>query len=216
MESESEGQPKWYCTMSSGVAGRSGQNGQFQAWWEKSGKTSLPQNQQGDSCPWCCPSQKAWLQKEPETTVMACGSMSGGNFFRWNAQGVKWTPNSGPVAVTCGLSKHLWANGWFHPSESQRWESFCDQQVEVPWWARKTPADGCDHCHLPLSFQPCPRIHFVSKVTGPLQILPDQACLMTELLALWSNVKKAETLPAWKYTHAAWPRRSRVRKPLLL
>ena len=73
---------KWYCTASSGAAGRSDQNGQFQVWWETSGKPSLcHNNQQSDSCPWCCPPKKAWLQKEPETTAMACGNMSGNNFF---------------------------------------------------------------------------------------------------------------------------------------
>ena len=146
------------------------------------------------------------IQKEPETTAMACGNMSGGNFF-----------NNVRRASNAPLTVDQWRRPmarWLFEPVSHVFHVWPLQASRSQWLIsplRRTLVSqensGRRVWPLPptLSCQPCRCIHLLSKETGPLQTLPDQACLITESTALWSNVKRAETLPAWKYKRAAWP-----------
>ena len=141
------------------------------------------------------PIEKAWLQKEPETTAMACGNMSGGNFFN----NVRRASNA-PLTV----------DQWRRPMASARWFFEPVSHVFHVWPLQASRSQrlisslrstlvsqensGRPVWPLPptLSCQPCRCIHFLNKETGPLQTLPDQACLITEFTALWSNVKSRD------------------------
>ena len=166
---------KWYCTASSGVAGRSDQNGQFQVWWETSAKPSLPQY----------PAKRFLSVMLP----MACGNMSGNNFFN-NVRRASNAP------LTVDQWRRPMANArWFLKPVSHVFHVWPLQASRSQWLISENSGRRVWPLPPTLSCQPCRCIHFLNKETGPLQTLPDQACLITEFTALWSNVKRAENLP---------------------
>ena len=182
---------KWYCTASSGVAGRSDQNGQFQVWWETSAKPSLPQY----------PAKRFLSVMLP----MACGNMSGNNFFnnvrrasnapltvdQWRRPmaNARWFLNQWAMYSTCGLSKHLEANGWFRKNSGRR-----------VWPLPPT-----------LSCQPCRCIHFLNKENWSIANTPWPGLSDNGIYSTVKQREKSREFAAWNYKHAVWPRIRRAR-----
>ena len=92
---------------------------------------------------------------------------------------------------------------------ARNWRSTLVSQEDTRWRMWPLP---------PASFHPALTLHPFPKQRDRsiANTTPDQACRITGFSVLWSKVKRADTLPAWKFKHAVWPRRSWVRKPLVL